>query len=256
MDKKSEIYSALNTSLGFTSLHIPSSPRSLPWSPAPKSASLKQKLNLLAQAFFPSKQRKGDDSLPIVVSPSSNQATTTTTTMFSSTSRVASVAYPSITTPAGGVVLPATSTIKEGSLSASSSQIVAPPPTSLPESTPLLEQFSPLLTSCSTTPISLPSLPPALQFALSTPVSLATSLSSSSSFSSPCSIQPAPFLVSSSASLPATPPKEFIRPWTQSRYSQTSFLEYQAQSLSSLSVSFPVSLPASHTVAIMSSLSG
>ena len=117
IDKKSEVSSALNTSLGSTSLHIPSSPRTLPWSPAPESASLKRKLNTSAQAFFPSKQRKGEDSLPIVVSPSSDSATAAVaaaaaaaaTTTISSTSNSASVISPSIITPPSAALLPATS---------------------------------------------------------------------------------------------------------------------------------------------------
>ena len=275
-------HNLLLLSVGATSSSslFPSSPRTLPWTPtaeiATQSASLKRKLNPSALAFFPSKQRKGDDSSPKVVSPSSNQSTaptptTTSTTTISSTSRAVSVASPSLTTPAGVASVPTTLIEEEGSSSASFSRILASPllpPTLLPGSTPIVEPFSPVLTSgsesCSTTPFSLPTLPPAPKLALSTPVSLPASLSSSSSLSrSGQTSQPAPLLaahsslVSSLAPHPATRPKEFVRPKAKSRYSPTSYLSYQAQSSSSYSLpaSLPALPPASHTAVLTSSSS-
>ena len=229
IDKRSEItaLSSSNTSFGATSLHFPPSPRSLPWIPAPVietlSTSLKRKLNSSATAFFPSKHRKGDNSAPIVTTPETTTSTTTATTTVSSPATAASPilllegaaskrqGVPSLSSALPPVSQPAVrakTLLKRASSLASERTLSSPilATNTSRSTTPLLEEYLPLVASDSVshspTPVSLTSLPVPLFTALSSspPASLPVTLPTASLASSPVSFSATPSTLSSSSS--------------------------------------------------------
>ena len=149
IDKKSELPDLSCAFASNTSLNFPSSPRSLPWTPAPEietqSASLKRKLNSSAVVFLPSKHRKGDDSTPIVLTTSEEplSATTTTTTPTTTTAAASgtnTAASSSISTLSGATSIPVSSIVEAESSPVSPLHISASASVS-----PQFEQLSPLL---------------------------------------------------------------------------------------------------------------
>ena len=228
IDKKVE-NTSVNASFGATS--FPSSPRSLPWNPAPEieiqSASLKRKLNSSALAFFPSKQRKGDDSAPIVTTPESTPSTiaiattatatataTTTTTTVSSPSTAASPIFTLLDSSSPLPDLTAVSQpavrLKTGAFSSASKQKSTS--SALDSSTPILTSHPvslptllPSLVSSSASTTYLPVLPPAAPASSSTPVSLPeTPLVAPASSSTPVSLTGLPQATPRSSSLPVS----------------------------------------------------